>query len=211
MRKAVFGYKNTRDTNQLAIVESFYLRFPNHSSLPLHVLRLDGNTIPFYVRLLKQTPEASAVRGIALYNLIHTPESDELLKMFVETALNRRESEENRLEAIFSLMDSKWTNREPALIEIFLKLKEEKYHERMLDVAIYNQKAALAEVFLGCYHRFHPERDFTYAKHHARYHEMKARLDADAQKLRPFPVIVSLFGGLLGLILWHFRLGRSRP
>lgn len=188
MLKAAVRYRHGGGTNLLTTVEEFYVRFPNYSGLALGSLKMDEHTIPMMVRLLKVSPASNSISPVLIVKLQSTPESEELLKLFAETALNHRESEDARLAAIFGLMNSKWTKAQPALVDIFLKVGDEKYHERMLDVVIYKESRPLAEVFLAYYHHFHPDKKATYARHYGRFQEMKAKLAEDAQNPQPDPV-----------------------
>lgn len=188
MMKAAVRYTHWRETNVLTTVEGFYIRFPNYSGLALGSLKVDEHTIPMMVRLLKASPVSNSISPVLIRRLSAAPESEEIVKIYVETALNQRESEDARLAAIFGLMNSKWTKAQPALAEIFLKVGDEKYHERMLDVAIYKESRPLAEVFLAYYYHFHPDKKATYATHYARFHEMQAKLAEDAKNPQPDPL-----------------------
>ena len=188
--EAAIRYNNRNDTNALGVIESFHKRFPDYGGIGVSRLKNDDHTRSMFYRLFYELPTGAKCRKWLIYKLALAPESDALLKLFIETALNKQEDEETRIAAINDLLGTQWSKAHLALTEIYLKIEDEKYHAHMLDVAIYNKKAALAEVFLGYYRQFHPEQEARYAKHFDRFQEMKVKLAEDAKNPKPDPLVL---------------------
>lgn len=191
VRHAAMLYDRYKDTNGLAVIESFHKAYPDNGDIGIPMLKLDDVTRVMFYRLFYAVPDGAKCRKWLVHKLGRSPESDDLLQLFVDTALNKKEDEDTRLAAMSSLHDSKWSKSQAALSEIYLKSDEEKYHYLMLEIAINRKKSALAEIFLGYYRHFHPKEDERYSRHHTRLRELKTKLAEEAKNPKPDPLALA--------------------
>ena len=173
MIKAAHHYRRFKDTNDLNVIESYARKNPNSDGIGLLLKVNDSATHAMCYRLSQDIPIGSKSRKWFIHKLVFAPESDALLKLFIETALNKEEEEDTRLAAMSGLHDAKWSKAQAALIEIYVRINDEKYHERMLGIAIYRKKAGLAEMFLRYYRYFHPDMEYRYSGYATRFQEME--------------------------------------
>ena len=176
------------------MIEAFHKTYPNYGYLGISNLKNDDASHTMFYRLFYEVPTGAKCRKFLIHKLVFARESDALIKLFIDTALNKAEDEDTRIAAMNDLYDTKWPKAQQALAEIYRKINDEKYHEHMLDVAINAKEAALAEVFLGYYRHFHPDNNDVYAYRNERLQALKAQLAEDAKNPKPDPLALARAG-----------------
>ena len=174
MIKASVHYWHYKDTNDLSVIEAFPKKYTNTGDSGLWLPRGNDAAIQaMCYRLSQDIPIGSKSRKWLIHKLSRAPESDALLKLFIETALNKEEEEDTRIAAMNGLHHTKWSKAEAALTEIYIRINDEKYHGHMLEVAINVKNPGLAEQFLGYYRYFHPDMEYRSSGYSARFQEME--------------------------------------
>ena len=173
MIKAAVHYRHYKDTNDLGVIESFSKKYPNNDGIGLLLRVNDSATQAMCYRLSQDTPIGSKSRKWFIHKLSRAPESDALLKLFIETALNKEEEEDTRIAAMNGLHHTKWSKAEAALTEIYIRINDETYHGHMLEVAINVKNPGLAERFLGYYRYFHPDMEYRSSGYSTRFQEIE--------------------------------------
>lgn len=189
--KAAVHYKHHKDTNDLGVIESFYVKCPNCDAIGLSTLPSDAVTRAMFYRLFQTVPNGAMCRKWIIHKLALAPESEAPIKLFIETAINKQEDHDTRIAAINDLMLTRWTNAQSALAEVFLKINEEKYRDHMLGAAVNTKRPVLTELLLGYYRHFHPDKEYRYVRHHALLQELKAKMAEDAKNPKPDPLALA--------------------
>ena len=186
--QAVRHYNRQSDSNSLNLIESFYKKHPDYGYHGILNLKNDNASHTMFYRLFYEVPNRANCRKFLIHKLAFGPESDALLKLFIETALNKEEDEATRIAAMNDLHDTKWPRAQQSLAEIFLKIGDESYRNHMLEVAVNAKNPELGELFLGYYRHFHPKQDSRYARHYARVQELKVKMAENARHPKPDPL-----------------------